>query len=459
VSTAIANIFRIPELRKKILYTLGMLIIFRIGAHITIPGINPYPLAHLDPAGAGVPDAGDSILNLIDLFAGGAFKRFSIFALGIMPYISSSIIMQLLMVVIPTLQKMQREGEEGRKKITQITRYGTILLCAVQSIGVLVLAGRTVTVDGKQVSILTESLSPTMFYILGISSIIAGTMLLMWMGEQMTAKGIGNGISLLIFAGIVVRLPQGIVEMVQSESIDLIKIMILLSIFFILIVLSIYLTQGTRKVPLQYGKRMMGRRMVQAQSQSLPFKVNSANVMPIIFASSLMLFPQTIGSMMANMDESYAIFAKIARVFTASADFPGVLVYYLTYSLMIIFFAYFYTAIQYNPEEIAENLKKYGGFIPGIRPGSHTRDYIQRMLNRITLPGSIFLAGIALAPQIVNGLLNLPSNLSVTYTFGGTSLLIMVGVALETLKQIEAQLLMRHYDGFMKKGKIRGRVR
>lgn len=458
MANAITNIIRIPELRKKIVYTLGMLLLFRVGSHIAIPGINPYVLANFE--GGGDAGAAGGLINLIDLFAGGAFKRFSIFALGIMPYISASIIMQLMMVVVPSLQRLQKEGQEGQKKITQITRYGTILLTGVQSIGVLVLAtGRNITVDGVNWPVVNPEMSETTFFIMGITAIIAGTMLLMWMGEQMTEKGIGNGISLLIFAGIVAELPQSIYEMIQTPTIDLIQIMILLAIFFVLIVLSIYLTQGTRKVPLHYGKRMMGRRMVQAQSQSLPFKVNSANVMPIIFASSLMLFPQTLGSMLAGLDEEYRFFADFARYFTPSADFPGVLIYYISYSLMIIFFAYFYTAIQYNPDEIAENLKKNGGFIPGIRPGGHTRDYIQRLLNRITLPGSIFLAGIALAPQLVNNLMGLPPNMSISYTFGGTSLLIMVGVALETLKQIESHLLMRHYDGFMKKGKIRGRMR
>lgn len=454
----ITNILKIPELRKKIIFTLIMLLLFRMGTHVTIPGINPIVVAN-------ITETGEGFLNMVDLFAGGALLKFSIFALGIMPYISSSIIMQLLMVLIPSLQKLQKEGgEEGRRKIQQYTKYGTILLCAIQSMAVIHLAKSwsvgTEQAPAKYPGLINPSVESYFFFI-ALLSITTGTVLLIWMGEQITERGIGNGISLLIFAGIVGRLPEAMIAMFTSDNYDALSILILLLIFVVLISLTVILTQGVRKVPLQYGKQMIGRRMVQAKSQSIPFKVNSANVMPIIFASSLILFPQTIIQYFSTNFESWAGWAVVMDFFNPfSVVWYRALFYYIIYTGLIIFFAYFYTSIQFNPQELADNLKKFGGSIPGIRQGTPTKEYIEKVLNRITLPGAIFLAGLALAPYLIIRFLNLNDNSgggALVYTFGGTSLLIMVGVALETLKQIEAQLLMRNYEGFMKKSRIRGR--
>ncbi|EMN50951.1 preprotein translocase, SecY subunit [Leptospira interrogans str. L1207] len=457
--TTFKNIFRIPELRQKIIFTLSMLLLFRMGTHITIPGINPVVVAGIanDPSSEG-------LLGMVDLFAGGALLKFSIFALGIMPYISSSIVMQLFMVLVPALQKLQKEGEEGRKKIGQYTKYGTVILCAIQSLAVIQLAKGwstgTELEPARYPGLINSSVVPY-FYLIGILSITTGTVLLIWLGEQITERGIGNGISLLIFAGIIGRLPESMVQLFSTDTMDALNVLILLILFILLISLTVLLTQGVRKVPLQYGKQMVGRKMVQAKSQSIPFKVNGANVMPIIFASSLILFPQTIIQWLSNSSQEWAGWAVIMDFFNPfSQIWYHALFYFVIYTALIVFFAYFYTAIQFNPAELAENLKKYGGFIPGIRPDSHTKEYIEKVLNRITLPGAMFLAGLALAPYIIIKFLDLSSNSgggSLVYTFGGTSLLIMVGVALETLKQIESQLLMRNYEGFMKKSKIKGR--
>lgn len=456
--SALTNIFKIPELRNRILFTIGMLLLFRMGTHVTIPGINSMEVIRISP------DKGDGLLGMVDLFAGGALLKFSIFALGIMPYISSSIIMQLVMVLIPQLQKLQKEGEEGRKKINQYTKFGTVILCVVQSLAVIYLAKSWSTGTGLSPAKYPNLIHPyvqSFFVPLGILTITTGTILLMWMGEQITEKGIGNGISLIIFAGIVGRMPDALKQLFIKERTDLLSVLILFFIFILLIYFTIILTQGTRKVPLQYGKQMVGRRMVQAKSQSIPFKVNGANVMPIIFASSLILFPQTIVQWLSSNSSQWAGWAIILDFFNPfSTIWYRSIFYYIIYTGMIVFFAYFYTAIQFNPQELAENLKKYGGFIPGIRPGSHTKEYIEKVLNRITLPGAMFLAILALSPYIIIRFLDLGSNTgggSLVYTFGGTSLLIMVGVTLETLKQIEAQLIMRNYDGFMKKSKIKGK--
>ena len=456
--STIANIFKIPELRGKILFTLFMLLLFRMGTHVTIPGINSLIVSGI------TSDPGEGFLNMVDLFAGGALLKFSIFALGIMPYISSSIIMQLVMALIPSLQKLQKEGDEGRKKIQQYTKYGTIILCAVQSLAVLHLAKSwstgTELAPAKYPGLINPSVEPFFFY-LGLLSITTGTILLIWMGEQITERGIGNGISLLIFAGIIGRMPEAMISMFTTDTSDALSILILLLIFVVLISLTVILTQGVRKVPLQYGKQMVGRRMVQAKSQSIPFKVNGANVMPIIFASSLILFPQTIIQYFSSNFESWNGWAVVMDFFNPfSQIWYRAGFYYMIYTALIVFFAYFYTAIQFNPQELADNLKKFGGSIPGIRQGTPTKEYIEKVLNRITLPGAIFLAGLALAPYLIIKFLNLGNNTgggALVYTFGGTSLLIMVGVALETLKQIEAQLLMRNYEGFMKKSRIKGR--
>ncbi len=455
----IANIFRIPELRSKIFFTIGMLLLFRMGTHVTIPGINSLIVTGI------TADPSEGFLGMVDLFAGGALLKFSIFALGIMPYISSSIIMQLVMVLIPSLQKMQKEGEEGRKKIQQYTKYGTLLLCAIQSLAVIQLANSWSTGSGNSPAKYPGLINPSVesyFLPLAMLSITTGTVLLIWLGEQITERGIGNGISLIIFAGIIGRMPEALISMFTSDASDALSVLILLIIFVVLIALTVVLTQGVRRVPLNYGKQMVGRKMVQARSQSIPFKVNSANVMPIIFASSLILFPQTIVQWLSSKGGQWAGWAVMMDYFNPfSQIWYHALFYFVIYTSLIIFFAYFYTAIQFNPQELADNLKKYGGFIPGVRPGSQTKEMIEKILNRITLPGALFLAGLALAPYLIIKFLNLGSNTgggTLVYTFGGTSLLIMVGVALETLKQIEAQLLMRNYGGFMKKSKIKGRA-
>jgi preprotein translocase subunit SecY len=456
--SAVANILRIPELRKKLLFTVLVLLLFRMGSFITIPGVNPVAVAEARPQG-------QSILDVVDVFSGGALFKLSIFSLGIMPYISSSIIMSLLTVIIPQLARLQREGEAGRRKINQYTRLGTVVLCAIQAMFILVWAVDQTSRTGKP--IVSPEMSRGLFYATGVVTITTGTLILMWLGEQITERGIGNGASLIIFAGIIARLPKNIVHMIQDESIKTFDILILSIVFMLLIALTVILTQGVRKIPLQYGKKMQGRRMVQAQSQSLSFKLNSASVMPIIFASSLLLFPQTVLGMLAGDGTGQTTVSWIAQHLQEwlnpfAPSFLKQLPYYTIYTALIIFFAYFYTAIYINPAELAENLKKYGGFIPGIRPGANTKEYVERTLNRIILPGAVFLAGLALAPYFIINLMDLKANQNIqglAYTFGGTSLMIIVGVALDTLKQIEAQLIMRNYQGFMKKGKLKGRVK
>ena len=445
---ALITIFRIPELRKKVLFTLGLLVLYRLGSFITIPGVNPIAVAAARPPGT-------SFLDVVNVFSGGALFKLSIFSLGIMPYISASIIMNLLTVVIPPLARLQREGEEGRKKINQYTRYGTIVLCAVQASFILLWA-----LDSNNAEMVAME-SSTWFFVVGLVAITGGTMLLMWMGEQITERGIGNGVSLIIFAGIIAQLPRMLYRMLQDENVAFFEVIILVILFMLLIAATVVLSTGVRKVPLQYGKKMQGRRMVQARSQSLPFKLNSAGVMPIIFASSLILFPQTIVGMLGERAGSSEVWGHLQAWLNPFApSFYQRLPYFTIYTVLIVFFAYFYTAIQINPQELAENLKKYGGFVPGIRPGTHTREYIEGVLNRITLPGAIFLALLALAPYFIINLLDFGQNQNIqglAYTFGGTSLLIIVGVALDTLKQVESQLLMRNYEGFMKKGRIKGR--
>ncbi|MBW7858301.1 MAG: preprotein translocase subunit SecY [Leptonema sp. (in: Bacteria)] len=455
---AILNIVQIPDLRKKLLLTVGMLLLFRLGSFITIPGVNPIAVAEAKPPG-------QSILDVVDVFSGGALFKLSIFSLGIMPYISSSIIMSLLTAVVPQLARLQREGEAGRRKVNQYTRLGTVVLCAVQAFFILVWAADQKSLTGKP--LVDPNISSLFFFVTGIVAITTGTLILMWLGEQITERGIGNGASLIIFAGIIARLPKNLTGMILDPTIKIFDIMILGGVFILLIGLTVILTQGVRKIPLQYGKKMQGRRMVQAQSQSLSFKLNSANVMPIIFASSLLLFPQTILGMLAGDGSSSSMVSWVALSLQEWLDpfAPNVfkqIPYYLIYTFLIIFFAYFYTAIYINPTELAENLKKYGGFIPGIRPGAQTKEYVEKTLNRIILPGGFFLAGLALAPYFIINLMDLKTNQNIqglTYTFGGTSLMIIVGVALDTLKQVESQLIMRNYQGFMKKGKLKGRAK
>ena len=436
--------FRIPELRNRILFTLGILVVYRIGGQVPIPGIDRVALAEF------FSGSERTIFGLYDMFVGGAFTKATVFALGIMPYISASIILQLLGAVIPFLQKLQKEGEEGRKKITQYTRYGTVGLAAAQSFGVSFFleslqspqTGMSVVVD-----------SGWGFRLLTVLTITAGTVFIMWLGEQIDAGGIGNGMSLLIFIGIIARLPWAVGQEYQDFVTN--DKGILLEVFVLVIIaavtaLVVLLTQGTRKIPVQYAKRVVGRRVYGGQTTHIPLKVNVSGVMPIIFAQAIMFLPQTLAGFMPNSE----FMQELAVAFSPGASLQS-LPYWIFYSLMIIFFAYFYTAIVFNPVDLADNLKKHGGFIPGVRPGKLTSDYIDRILTHITLPGSIFLASIAVFPFFIVDYLGV--NPGFQDFFGGTGLLIIVGVALDTLQQIESHLLMRNYDGFMKKGRLRGR--
>jgi preprotein translocase subunit SecY len=387
----------------------------------------------------------DNLFGLYDLFVGGAFSNAAIFALGIMPYISASIIIQLLGAVVPYFQKLQQEGEEGRKKITQLTRYGTVLISAMQAWGVTI---RLLNIQVQGLSIVPESVTGFTWVLSTIIILTSGTMFMMWMGEQITERGIGNGISLIIFIGIIARFPHAIFDEIRLISVGqrsiIIEIIILIFMFFI-IAGVVLVTQGTRRIPVQYAKRVVGRKIYGGVTQYIPLRVNTAGVMPIIFAQSIMFIPNTVLSFFPDNE----FLQSVSSYFVYSSP-----VYSTIYALMIVFFTYFYTAIAFNPKDVADNMKKQGGFIPGIRPGKQTSEFIDNILTKITLPGSIFLAIIAILPAFVGGF-----GVSGQFAqfFGGTSLLIIVGVALDTLQQIESHLLMRHYDGFMKSGKLRGR--
>lgn len=411
--------FKVSELRTKLLYTLGMLFVFRLGAHIPVPGVNPERFADLVNSGV--------IFGFFDIISGGALKNFSVFAMGIMPYINASIILNLLTVVIPHLEKLKKEGEEGRKKISQYTRYLTVILAYIQGIGMVVGVGGSL-----------QNPSP-LSYAMTALTITAGTTFLMWMGEQITERGIGNGISLLIFAGIVSRVPQGAArlgEYLNAGTITIISLILLTVIAALVIAAVVAVQEGQRRIPVRYAKRVVGRRVYGGQTTHLPLKVNQAGVMPIIFASSLLMFPETIikmfqGSAVANFYGTYLGWGTVAHT--------------VIYALLIIGFTYFYTAIVMNPNDVADNIKKYGGFIPGLRPGRPTAEYISRIMSRVTLSGAIFLALIAILPNFVLLATKIPN-----IYFGGTSLLIVVGVALDTMKQVESHLLMRSYQGFIK---------
>ncbi len=445
MSSAVTNIFKIPDLRKRIFFTIFVLIVYRIGAHIPIPGINVEALKNyfLEAESAGV-------LDFFDLFAGGALKRFTIFALGIMPYISSSIIIDLLKVVFPYLAELGKEGAEGQKKLSQYTKYGTVLLCTIQGIGLTFWMQSMRTSSGATVVPADGGIG---FVITAVISIVTGTMVLMWLGEIITERGIGNGISLIIMAGIVVRLPQSIVETGKkiADTGEPIVGFILLGLFFLVVAACILLTLGMRRIPVQYGKRSVGSTSVGRSSQFIPLKVNAAGVIPIIFASAIIVFPTQMVRMMGVKSNVYI--NKVQFWLT-----PGQIPYIILYSALVIFFCFFYTSLKFNPVEIADNLKKYGGFIPGIRPGKNTADHLLGILNRLTLSGSIFLALISIIPDFIIRIWPEQVPRDMAYLFGGTSLLIIVGVALDTLKQIESQLLMRHYDGFLgSKKRIQGR--
>lgn len=434
------NIFKIHELRQRILYTLALLLIVRVGAHITLPGIDSALLAE-----AMKNQTSDNLFGLYDLFVGGAFSNAAIFALGIMPYISASIIIQLLGAVVPYFQKLQQEGEEGRKKITQLTRYGTVLISAMQAWGVTI---RLYNLNLRGMPIIPEPIQGMAWTISTIIILTAGTIFMMWLGEQITERGIGNGISLIIFIGIINRFPFALLDEYRliSAGTRSIIIEIVILILMVLIIAGVVLvTQGTRRIPVQYAKRVVGRKVYGGVTQYIPLRVNTAGVMPIIFAQSIMFIPNTVLSFFPNND----FLQTINSYFHYQSA-----VYSIIYAIMIIFFTYFYTAIAFNPKDVADNMKKQGGFIPGIRPGKQTSEFIDNILTKITLPGSFFLAIVAILPAFVSAW-----GVSGQFAqfFGGTSLLIVVGVALDTLQQIESHLLMRHYDGFMKSGKLRGR--
>ncbi|HBT46543.1 MAG TPA: preprotein translocase subunit SecY [Peptococcaceae bacterium] len=412
--------WKLEDLRKRITFTLLMFLVFRLGAHIPVPGINAEILKELLDTGL--------IFGFFDVISGGAFKRFTILAMGIMPYINASIIMQLLTVVIPSLERLAKEGIEGRKKIIQYTRYGTVVLSLLQAVGMSVLLAR----QGAYVT-------PGLFnHVVTVISLTAGTVFLMWLGELITEKGIGNGISLIIFAGIVSRLPAGAVSVYQyitAGTTGILSVLLFAVIAVVVIAAVVAMHEGQRRIPVQYTKRVVGRRVYGGQSTHIPLRVNQAGVIPVIFAMSILFFPHTLASWFPHN--------RFAQTVIAMFD-PGSVLYMSLYALLIIFFTYFYTAVTFNPQDVADNIKKYGGFIPGLRPGRPTAEYIERILARITLAGAVFLAFIALLPNFVMAITG------INIYFGGTSLLIVVGVALETMKQLESHLLLRHYQGFIK---------
>ncbi len=453
----LANIFRVPDLRKRVLFTLGILAVYRLGGHIPTPGINGERLAQFFEQNRG------TVLGFVDLFSGGNLRRLTIFALGIMPYITASIILQLLTVVYEPLAKLQKEGEMGRKKITQWTRYLTVLLSAVQSFGIAISlerAGDFVTNPGPG------------FILMTMMTLTTGSAFIMWLGEQITERGIGNGMSLLIFAGIVTGLPRGIADLYEKARNDawgaftVPAIVMLLALMIAVVAFIVYVERSERRIPVQYAKRVVGRKVMGGQSTHLPLRVNAGGVMPVIFASSILALPQMLGTPFKNNK-------VIGPILDAMRW--GEPLYATLYAVGIIFFAYFYISIVFNPNEVADNMRKWGGFIPGIRPGKRTADYINDVLTRITLVGALYLVIISLIPEwMITGiklnhlllvgryLENLPTwllnGLGVNFYFGGTSTLIVVGVAMDTVTQIEAQLIMRHYDGFTpKSGRLRGR--
>ena len=440
----IKNIIKIPELRTRILFTLGILIVVRLGAHIPIPGIDGEAL------GSAIQNFQNTLFGLYDLFAGGAFQKATLFALGIMPYISASIIIQLMGAVLPYFQRLQKEGEEGRKKITQITRYGTVLISTLQAYGVAIfLESMTASVQGGVMQVVPNP--GLLFKFTAIVSLVTGTILMMWMGERITERGIGNGISLIIMVGILSSFPNvvlGEVTYIQQGIRGFLSEVILVGVMFVIVGFVVLLTQGTRKIPVQYAKRIVGRKIYGGQSTHIPMKVNTAGVMPIIFAQSIMFIPTTVATFFSASE----FMQNVMRWF--SFDHPF---YWCVFGIMIIFFTYFYTAIAFDPVQVSSTMKQQGGFIPGVRPGKKTAEFIDNILTRVTLPGSIFLAFIAIFPYILMNAMDVGYDLA--SFFGGTSLLIIVGVALDTLQQIESHLMMRHYDGFLAKGRIRGRRR
>ncbi len=429
------NVFKVPDLKKKVLFTIGVLVVYRLGGHIPTPGIDGAAL------GQFFASRGNTLFGMLDLFVGGNLRKATIFALGIMPYITASIVMQLLGGVIPYFEKLKKQGAEGQKKITQYTRYGTVLIASFNAFGITFFLESITTSSGAPI----VPHPGFMFRFVTIITFVTGTVFVMWLGEQINDKGIGNGISLIIFIGIVARYPGGFINMgnmIINGTMSLILAIFIVVLMLFVTAAVILITEANRKIPVQYAKRVIGRKIYGGQSTHIPLKVNSAGVIPIIFAQSVLMFPKTITTFFPKSNFMQTVATWLS---------PGAFLYTTLYVLMIVFFAYFYTAIVLNPVEMAENMKKYGGFIPGRKPGKKTAEYINSVITRITLPGAIFFAIIAVMPTFLIKYAKLP------FYFGGTGLIIIVGVALDTLKQIESQLVMRHYDGFMKKGKLRGR--
>ena len=460
LADSLKNIFAVADLRKRVLFTFGLLAVYRVGGHIPTPGINPEALALL------VDQAKNTMFGLYDMFSGRNLSQMTIFALGIMPYISSSIILQLLTVVWPYLERLSKEGELGRRKITQYTRYGTIGLSIVQSLGIAFFLERTTEIAGGLPLVYNPGWG---FRILTVLTLTTGSAFIMWLGEQITERGIGNGMSLIIFAGIVVGLPRAAFvtfDQLRTGQMGLFRLIALIVLMIAVIAAIVFVERGHRRVTVQYAKRVVGRRMYGGSSTHIPLKVNTGGVIPVIFASSILAFPATIAQMFGEDSFMRRVSEQLAW---------GMPLYNLLYITGIIFFCYFYTAIIFNPDDVAENMRKYGGFIPGIRPGKRTAEYIDTILTRITLVGALYLAAVAILPEfLINGFKVAPipligerldavlprfitEGLNVQFFFGGTSLLIIVGVAMDTVQQVESQLIMRHYDGFMKKTRIRGR--
>jgi len=456
---SIRNIFSIPELRRRVIFTLLLLAVYRIGAQIPSPGISGPALEEFWQMQRG------TILGFVDLFTGRSMSRMTIFALGIMPYISASIILQLLQVVWPYLERLSKEGELGRKKITQYTRYGTILICLIQSFGISIFL-ESIRSPASNVPIVPNP--GWGFRLLTVLTMTTGTVFIMWLGEQISERGIGNGISLIIFAGIVVSLPSGIQNILsglRTGDMSPLRMIFLLVLMLAVVVVIVFVERGQRRIPVSYAKRVVGRKIYGGQSTHLPLRVNTGGVIPIIFAASIITIPSTVAQLI-----------KVPFIQNFAMQFGmGMPLYNLLYIASIIFFTYFYVSIIFNPSDVADNLRKYGGFIPGIRPGKNTSDFIDGVLSRITLVGAIYLAAVAILPEfLITGLrvsalpfigdfldANLPQwftqGLNVNFYFGGTSILIVVGVAMDTMQQVEAQLVMRHYDGFMRRGRLKGR--
>jgi preprotein translocase subunit SecY len=432
--SALQNIFRIPDLKKRVLYSLGMLAVYRVGCHIPTPGIDSQALAHFFAQARG------TLLGMFDMFSGGALEKLTVFALGIMPYISSSIIFQLLTVVIPSIERLSKEGEAGRKKITQYTRYGTIVLSVVQALGISI-GLESMTGPAGELVVPNPGWG---FRLMTVLTLTAGTAFIMWMGEQMSEKGIGNGISLIIFAGIVARIPVALLNslrLVKTGEISLFVILMVVALMLAVVAGIVFVERGQRRLPIHYAKRVVGLKTYGSQTSHLPLKVNMAGVIPPIFASSIIMFPATIANFI-----NIPLVKQVAQRFQ-----PGNWVYELFYVAFIVFFCYFYTAVTFNPADVAENIKKHGGYIPGIRPGKETSDFLDKVLTKLTFAGAIYISIVCVLPSLLVSRFQLP------FYFGGTALLIAVGVGMDTVSQIESHLITRNYEGFMKGVRIKGR--